>query len=301
MISGIGWIIARFKKLDEHSIGVLNKIGFNFLVPFLIFNNTMATDFYTDFNPRLIIVSALAIFALMIASWVLFGLTMKDRARRCIFIMGAFRTNYVIYAISIAITMFGQDNVKSAVLLVPVAILCFNFFGIIVLIYHSKKSENVAESIRRTAIDFCKNPQILAAVFGILFSLARIQLPQFLQGGVSLLAGTASPISLLLLGAQLDFKKLTGDIRQVLAICMMRLVIIPAIMIPIMIWLGFRGPDLAALLIMFGAPLAVNCLVMARNYNIDPPFAAQAVMLSTVLSIPSIFIFLTVLTGLGMF
>ena len=301
LLGGLGWLIKRLGHIDEHSISVLNSISFNYLVSILIFNSTLTTDFYSDFDPRLIIACALGIVFLMIASWVIFGLFMKDRARRCIFIMGTFRTNYVLFAIPITITMFGHENLTAAVLLIPVAIILFNFFGIIVLAYHSQNSTSIAQSVLRTVIDFCKNPQILGAVFGIALSLARIQLPQFLMGGIGFIASAAPVISLLLLGAQLDFKKLAGDLKPVLAMCTVRLVIAPAIILPFLIGAGFRGPELCALLMVFATPMAVNCLVMARNYNIDPPFAAQSVMVSMVLSIPTMFIFISLLTGLGLF
>jgi predicted permease len=54
-------------------------------------------------------------------------------------------------------------------------------------------------------------------------------------------------------------------------------------------------------MVVFAAPCAVNNLIMARNYRIDPPFAAQTVYLSTVLSLPTMFIAISLLRALGLF
>jgi predicted permease len=54
-------------------------------------------------------------------------------------------------------------------------------------------------------------------------------------------------------------------------------------------------------MVVFAAPCAVNNLIMARNYRIDPLFAAQTVYLSTVFSLPTMFITISLLRARGLF
>jgi predicted permease len=156
-------------------------------------------------------------------------------------------------------------------------------------------------SVKLTLIDIVKNPLIVGSVLGIGVSLLHIKLPAPVQQGVSAVAGTATPLALLLLGSQIDFKQLSGNIKPALAACLVRLVIVPALVVPLMIVAGFRGPELGALMVAFSAPCAVSSMIMARNYNMDPPFAAQIVYLSTTISIITMFFLISLLRSLEYF
>jgi predicted permease len=192
-------------------------------------------------------------------------------------------------------------------MLVPVTIILFNFFTVIVMVYHAQADQSRNErsallaALKRTLLDIIHNPLIIGSVLGIALSLLPVTLPVFLRSSINAVASTGTPISLLLLGAQVDFKKLAKDIKPALGACLLRLVIVPAILVPIMVAAGFRGPDLGALMVAFAAPSAVTNLVMARNYNIDPPFAAQTVYLSTALSMLTMFFAISLMRYLELF
>ncbi|MDR2134938.1 MAG: hypothetical protein LBP27_07525, partial [Treponema sp.] len=76
---------------------------------------------------------------------------------------------------------------------------------------------------------------------------------------------------------------------------------VPAILVPLLVFAGFRGPELGALMVVFSAPCAVNNLIMARNYRINPAFAAQTVYLSTVFSLFTMFGLISLLRWTGLF
>jgi predicted permease len=187
-------------------------------------------------------------------------------------------------------------------MLVPVTIIIFNFFTVIVMVYHSREGKSgMGETVKSTLLDIVKNPLIIGSLLGIALSLVHAQIPASLKSGLNAIAATATPTALILLGAQIDFKKLSGSLAPALGASILRLIIVPAITVPLMVWAGFRGPELGALMVAFAAPCAVTNLVMARNYNIDPPFAAQTVYLSTVLSMFTLFGAISLLRALELF
>jgi predicted permease len=303
----LGWFILRRRHIAEGDINFLNRLCFRYLLPFHIFNNTRAVDIRAEFNPRLILIVSLCIFLVMILSWIIFALTIRDRERRCIMIVTSFRSNNLIYALPLAANLFGTEGVTVASMMIPVVIILFNFFSVVVMVCYAPAEGGeagktaVKENLKRTAMDILRNPLIVGSVGGIVFSLLGIAFPGFLQSGINGVAASATPIALMLLGAQIDFKQLAGNLVPALGACALRLVIVPGVLVPIMILLGFRGPELGALMVAFAAPCAVNNLIMARNYRIDPPFAAQTVYLSTVLSLPTMFIAISLLRALGLF
>jgi predicted permease len=298
----LGYFIARRGHIGESDIGFLNRLCFRYLMSFHIFNSTLAIDFYAEFNPRMVALCVAAIFSVMVIAWLLCTALVKNRQRRCIFITSSFRSNNLIYALPLAANLFGQAGVKSAVMLVPVTIIVFNFFTVIVMVYHAQEGKpRMRETAAATCVDIIKNPLIIGSLLGIVCSLLHLRLPGSLQSGINAVASTGTPVSLMLLGAQIDFKKLSGNIGPALAASALRLVVVPGILVPLMALAGFRGPELGALMVAFSAPCAVTNLVMARNYNIDPPFAAQTVYLSTVLSMFTLFIAVLLLRALGLF
>jgi predicted permease len=111
----------------------------------------------------------------------------------------------------------------------------------------------------------------------------------------------ATPVSLILLGAQINLKALAGNIRAVSGAVFLRLLLVPGVLVPLAVYMGFRGPELGALAIAFAAPPAVGNLIMARNYKVAPEFAAQTVYLATIVSMFTIFVMVAILRGLGLF
>jgi predicted permease len=300
--AALGWFAAWRGHIKESDMVFLNRLCFRYLLAFHIFNSTLAIDFFAEFKPSLIIAGSVSIFLVMLVFWLLFTAAVKNPARRCIFIVSSFRSNNIIYALPLAMSLFGQEGIKAAAMLVPVTIILFNFFTVAVMVYHSQTDgSGMKAALKQTLIDIAKNPLIIGSVLGILLSLCRVTLPAFLRSGINAVGSTGTPVSLILLGAQIDFRRLSRDIKAALGACLVRLVVVPGILVPLMVLLGFRGPDLGALMVAFAAPCAVTNLVMARNYNIDPEFAAQTVYLSTVLSMGTMFIAVSALRWLGLF
>jgi len=297
----LGWLIARRGLISQESINFINLLCFRYLLAFHLFNSTFRIDFYAEFNPRLVILVTGVIFGIFGLAWLVFSLLMRDRERRAIWILCSFRSNNVILALPLAANLFGEAGLKTTAMVVPITIILFNFFSVITFVYHAQPEDSsLQDTLKRTALDLIRNPLITSCVLGITLSLLRVKLPGFVLSGVNTIAVSATPVSLLLLGSQIDLDKLRSGIGPALGACCLRLILVPAILVPVMCLLGFRGPELGCLVVTFAGPCAVTNLVMARNYRIDPSFAAQTVYLSTVLSIFTLFAGIVLLRGLGL-
>jgi predicted permease len=299
--------------IREKEVAFLNTFCFRYLLAIHIFNSVLAVDFSAEFHLKTIVFFIVCVSAVLIISWIVFSLTVQDLDKRCILIASSYRSNNLIYALPLAANLFGSDGVKAAAMLVPITIICYNFYTVIVMVYHAEKkaallvapgTENrlsLADSVGRCGIEIIKNPLIIGSVLGILLSVSHIRLPLFLRSGINSISGAATPVALILLGAQIDFKALRGTIKDVAVVCLLRLVLVPAILVPLAVFFGFRGPELGALAIAFAAPIAVANMIMARNYGLAPAFAAQTVYLSTVVSLFTIFWMISALRALGLF
>jgi predicted permease len=300
-VLALGWLIAFRGHIDEDSKAFLNRLCFTYLLPLQLFGNTLSIDFGTGYNGRLLVFCGAGIFITAVAAWIVFAFTVSDRARRAIFILSAFRTNNIIYGLPLAKNLFGAEGVAVATMVYPVTIVLFNILTVITLVYFSQNSgDKTSKVLKNTVVDILRNPLILACILGTLFSALRLNMPQFLKTSIESGGSIATPTALLLLGSQIDLKKLSGSMRSALAACAVRLIFVPAVAITVMVFAGFRGAELSALMVAFAAPSAVTNMVMARHYNTAPVFAAQTVYLSTIFSVVTIFSIIALLRALGL-
>lgn len=120
---------------------------------------------------------------------------------------------------------------------------------------------------------------------GLALNLSGLRLPAFLMTPIGQLGASASPVALLLLGAQFEFRDVRLH-RRNLAICAaLRLLVYPA----------------AALISMFATPTAVSSFSMAAQMGGDADLAASAVTVTTVLSAGTLFLWIFLSKYPGMF
>jgi predicted permease len=78
-----------------------------------------------------------------------------------------------------------------------------------------------------------------------------------------------------------------------------KIVIIPAVMLPISALLGFDKLSMAILVAVFATPNAVSSYAMARNYEADYELAGEIITLGTLFSVFTLFLFVTLSKCLG--
>ena len=109
----------------------------------------------------------------------------------------------------------------------------------------------------------------------------------------------ASPLALLALGGTLKFSTMGRNFKYLFSACAMKLMVVPAMVLPIAISMGFRGSTIGALLALFASPVAVSSFVMAEASGNDGELAGQIVAISTVASILTMFVWVYFLRMYG--
>ena len=79
-----------------------------------------------------------------------------------------------------------------------------------------------------------------------------------------------------------------------------RLLICPAIFLPIFVAMGFRDVELMALATMMGAPIAVSSFIMAQQQGADADLAGQSVAFTTLFSVLTMFLIIFGLKQMGL-
>ena len=101
---------------------------------------------------------------------------------------------------------------------------------------------------------------------------------------VNSVAQMATPLALITIGAGFEGRKALAKIRPTIVASMIKLVIQPLIFLPVAAWMGFRGEQMIAILIMLASPTTPSCYIMAKNMDNDGVLTASVIVMTTLLA-----------------
>lgn len=280
----IGYALRFFKLVDEHTLKGMNVIVFRVLLPITLFQSLTKTNLEKIFNPQLIIFAISSVLLSVIIFMFVYSKIEKDPKKVGVMVQGSFRSNYILLGLPIAMNIY--DDVGVVSLLIAFIVPLYNVLSVIVLEYYSGAQIN----FKNTFIKTLKNPIIIGALAGVLVLFLGIQVPSFIDKMTSSLGASATPIALIVLGGLFEFHAVKKNLRNLSIIVFVKLIFLPLVGVIFAYVLGFRHIELVALLLMFGSPVAVSSYSMAVVLNCDGELASQAVLVSTLMSIFSFFL-----------
>jgi len=292
-----GYFFARYKILDTDFSDTASRFVFIAALPALLFKNVAGSDFSGIFNRDLLNSVLLVVAATVLIFSSLIFFTKKrfvDEKRRGAFIQGSFRGNFALLGIPLIYNIASDEGVLAASLIAAFVIPLYNILAIIALSLHRKTG------IKLMVITMIKNPLIIATVAGMMVSAANIELPVIFNRTVDMLAVLAIPMALLSIGVFFKLDNFFSNIKTVTLTAVIKTVITPLIFAPAAYLAGLRGVYLASVFVLFAAPSAVSCYIMAKGMGADEELTAGIIILSTAISSLTLFVGIYILRNLGL-
>lgn len=291
LVVAVGYFIRKIELVDEKFVNTAIKFNFKVGLSTLIFKNIYTADLEQAFNLKLILFTIIAMLVTVAVLWIIVPLFVKDNRRVSAMIHTIYRSNFILLGVPLAINMFGESNIAPVALLMPVAIPMYNLLAIVILSFFDKDSTQGSKTkIKSTIVSILKNPLIIGSALGILFSVFSLKLPIFVEKAVFDIASLGTPLALITLGAQFNFKSALNNLKYSIIAAFGRLVIVPFVVVVTAYFTGFRGYELGALFVLFSSPAAISCYVMAKEMNSDHELTGEVVLLTTLFSVFTIFI-----------
>ena len=294
---GIGFGAVRLKLADRAFMDKLNAFNYKLFFPFLMFNNVYSAKPENMPSVKLMVTGVLSVSLLVVLLVIIVPKIVKENPRRGVIIQGIFRSNFIIYGIPLTTYVFGTEKSSVCGMMIMIMVSLFNVAAVIVL---EMFREGGKIRPKQLVLGVVKNPLLQGCVVGLLFYLLQIRLPSFIASPVSSLAGMATTMALVVLGANLRFDELKKNSRTVTAVLVIRLLLLPLVMVTFAYLIGLRGVELFLILMIFGTPVATSSYPMAQNMGGDGQLAGQLVFVSTVASLATIFLFIFALSQLGL-
>ena len=296
----LGYLLVNYTSLADRKLTKqADAIVFKIFLPCMLFYNVYQSDIGAEIHSRikLCIWAAGGLLILFVLLCLIVPKVVKQENQQGVVIQGIFRSNYVIFGVAVVQNMYGVKSTTTAAILSAILVPMYNFLAVVALSIFGEKRET---DWKKIILDIVKNPLIISSVLGIIFSLLGIRLPTAVDTTVQDLAKLSTPIAFMILGGDLDFSKVKGNLKVASVVLTIKLVILPFIMIPMIVMMGYRDADLLSGLLAYQTPVAVSSYIMAQQAGADGQLAGQLVVFSSVLSIFTLFVTILILRTIGL-
>ena len=284
LVMVIGYILKQIGMLNDNFVTVANRFNFKVTLPFMLFRDISGVDIRAVFDIRYVLFCALVSTACF---WIIWGgvkLFLKDQSMRGAFVQASFRSSAAVMGLAFIQNMYGSSAMGP--LMIVSAVPLYNIFSVIVLTIEGAHSGEVEpkQKVKDACINIAKNPIILGILAGLVVGLLGIDFPVIVDKTVNSVAQMATPLALITIGAGFEGRKALAKIRPTIAASMIKLVIQPLIFLPVAAWMGFRGEQMIAILIMLASPTTPSCYIMAKNMDNDGVLTASVIVMTTLLA-----------------
>jgi predicted permease len=288
----IGAIARYMKWVKISTLQDLNKFIFKLPLPLMLFfniyNMDRSTQFTTDLIKLIVLIICVFTFIAVALSVILNKTTKLSNPKKAVLVQGWFRGNTIIFGLPLATSLYGENGLTIVSIIIITAIASTNVIAVILLELY--RGENVqAKSLVRSV---AKNPLLIAAFIGFVFFFLRIPLPSIVKTPLTTLSKTATPLAFIVLGGTLEVSRISKNIKLILFGCFGRLVGTPLILVLTALAVGLRGDFIGSIIAAMATPVAVVSYTMSCEMGADGELAGQLVVVSTFLSVITLFLWI---------
>ena len=292
-----GYILRMKKIVSESFLQQLNQMVFRLFYPCMTFYNIYKADAESLPRPVLLIFVGASILILEAILILVVPRFVLENPKRGVVIQGIFRSNFVLFGLPLTISVFGDSAASVAAMVVTVVVTIYNTTSVVIL---EMFNTNGKINVKNIAFNVIKNPLLQGAVIGLVFFLLGIHVPESIVTPIAAFSDATSPLALFVLGGTLHFNEISHNLKYLVPTLSFKLLILPAVMMAIGYAFGLRELELFLLVAVYGTPVAAASYPMAQNMGGDGELAGQLVVISTVVSVVTLFFWIFLLRFVGL-
>ena len=298
IVIGFGYVAVWKNLFPLSGVDGLMRFTQSFAIPCLLFKAIAELDLAASFDPGLLASfyggATTCFFAGLVGARLFFQRDWEDCVAIgfcCLF------SNSVLLGLPITERAYGPDALTGNFAIVALhSPFCYGL-GITAMEIVRNRGKSPVAMAQAVLRAMFRNALVIAIALGFAVNLLGISLPAVVNDGLDLLIRAALPAALFALGGVLIQYKPEGDLRAIAMVCCITLVLHPAL-----VWLfgtslaippdAFRSGVLTAAM----AP-GMNAYIFANMYGRARRVAASSVLLATLSSIVTVWIWLILLEG----
>ena len=296
LIIGFGYCAVWTKLFSKETIDGLMKFTQNFAIPVLLFDAIAKIDLFNVFDLSLFVsfyLGATAGFLIgFLGSRYMFGRPIEDSVAIgfcCLF------SNTVMLGLPITERAYGTDALQYNFAIVSIhAPFCY-FLGITVMELVKSSEKSIKKNIFVILKAMFSNALVVGIVLGFIVNILGLSIGETIQGSIDMITAVALPAALFGMGGILYQYRPAGDVGPILMVCAISLIIHPLI-----VWLtgskfNLNDAQMKSAVITAAMAPGINTYVFANMYGRARRVASTGVLLSTTLSIGTVWFWLNIL------
>lgn len=296
LLMAIGALVRKVGFTDRPSMKQFDRLTFRLFMPVMLFKNIYDTNISDAMNARLIGFAVAGMLLVFLLAFFAPPRLVRDGGKAASIGQAVIRSNYILFGTAVAQSIFGAEGLGTVSLLGAVAVPATNAFAVVIL----EKNRSGSAKPGQIAVSILKNPMVIAALLALTLKFINFQFPDLIYSVIADIAGVTTTVSFISLGVSLDLGEARRNLYPLVVGLVLRMLVVPAIFLPLSAAFGFRGQELCALMILFAAPTAVASYPMAVAMGADGPLAGQLVCTTTVTAVFTIFCFTMLFRGMGL-
>ena len=296
IVIGFGYAVVWQRLFTDEGVDALMRFTQNFAIPCLLFRAISTLNLDDGFSVGLLAsfyIGATICFLLGIAGARLFF--RRDWPDAVAIGFCCLFSNSVLLGLPITERAYGPDALAGNYAIVALhAPFCY-LLGVIAMEAARETGRGLATAAIGVVKALTKNALVIGIALGLLVNVTALPLPGVLTDAVDMMVRAALPAALFGLGGVLVRYRPEGDTRTIAMICGISLVVHPAIS-----WSAAMAFDLgrdAFRSVVLTATMApgVNAYIFANMYGAARRVAASSVLIATMTSLVTVWLWLLVL------
>jgi len=293
-----GFFLRRINLLDYGFLKVADKFCFKVTLPVLLFVDLAYADFVQAFDLGFILFCAIVTSVIFWGTWALAKVFIKDRSKQGEFVQACYRSSAAVMGVALIQNIYGATTMGGMMILGCVPL--YNIYAVILLQATSPTESSGRGDVKKTALAVLKNPIIIGVVLGMVSSVLKIDYPQVIDTSLNYLSRMASPLALICIGAEFDFKSAKSALKYSVTASLVKIIALPVIFVSIAVLLGYRNESLIAIFVMLSGATTPTAYIMSRQYGHEGMITASTIVITTLGSIFTLTFFLFLLKSLAL-
>lgn len=295
----LGCLMRKRGLVSQHFAAEGDHLCMRLLFPVLLFRSISQGELALESCLRSIAFAYGVIAVSLLAGMLLIPRLVRDRRQTAVVIQSLYRGNFTLYGIPFSQLLGGSGAAAAASAIAAATLPVLNIAAVVMYAWYAGQERRSWTQLLKGIL---KNPILWGVFLGLAFRPFHAALPGPLESLTASLASMASPLAFLTLGAKLYGGQVpAGNRRLTGAVVLYKLLIMPALALPVAIWgFGLRGTELIPVFLFTAAPSAITTYQLAGEYGADDLLAGSIVTISTLVSSVTLCLFVAVLKSLAL-
>ena len=293
----LGYLLRHANFISKEVFAGLNKLVYIVFLPCAMFQNIISSNMDTIYHSHALGYSLIVFLIFIVVSFPLAIKLERDPRKQGVLCLSQYLVNLMVIGMPIMLSLFPGQDIGPAMILFAVYIPLSIFVSILSLQILLQKSVN----LRIIGRNFIRNPFVIAAILAFALLIAGFSLPRIIGSAVASVTSASVPLSIIVLGASFSFPAIRENKWRLVITTIVKLFILPAAAIFPAYYIGFRGIELVAIMVLFGCPSAAGSYSIAVALGGDPELSSQSVLVTNIFAIVSLFFWIFLLVSLNAF